>query len=144
MVHTQGDNIMNMIIIQGVFFIMIEEAHIDKYSHKGDTSMARMQECVVRYNRTIAYAIAFVMLHPDTALIITADHETGGLTKQADGRYVFENATSATYWEHTNNNAPIFGLGEGVDELIKAGTITDNTLIAKHIAGIFGETAFGQ
>ena len=126
------------------FFIMIEEAHIDKYSHKGDTSMTRMQECVVRYNRTIAYAIAFVMLHPDTALIITADHETGGLTKQADGRYVFENATSATYWEHTNNNAPIFGLGEGVDELIKAGTITDNTLIAKHIAGIFGETAFGQ
>ena len=126
------------------FFIMIEEAHIDKRSHEGDTSMSRMQDCVVRYNQCIAYVIAFVMLHPDTALIITADHETGGLTKQPDGSYVFENETSTDYWQHTNNHAPIFALGEGVDGLVQSGTITDNTLVAKHIAGIFGDANFGE
>ena len=126
------------------FFMMIEEAHIDKRSHEGDTSMSRMQDCVVRYNQCIAYVVAFVMLHPNTALIITADHETGGLTKQPDGSYVFENETSTDYWQHTNNNAPIFALGEGVDALVRSGTITDNTLVAKHIAGIFGDTNFGE
>ena len=103
-----------------------------------------MQDCVVRYNDCIAYVIAFVMLHPYTALIITADHETGGLEKQQDGSYKFTNNTSSTYWQHTNNNAPIFALGYGVEKLVKAGTVTDNTLVAKHIASIFGDNSFGQ
>ena len=123
---------------------MIEEAHIDKRSHEGDVSMTRMQDCVVRYNRCITYVICFVMLHPDTALIITADHETGGLQLGEDGKYTFTNQTSADYWQHTNTNAPIFALGEGVDALVRAGTETDNTLVAKHIAGIFGSNNFGQ
>ncbi len=126
------------------FFLMIEEAHIDKRSHEGNVSMSRMQDCVVRYNRCIAYVIAFVMLHPSTALIITADHETGGLQLNEDGEYVFTNQTSAEYWQHTNANAPIFALGEGVDALVKTGVETDNTLVAKHIAGIFGSSNFGQ
>lgn len=128
----------------GRFFMMIEEAHIDKYSHKGTNSMTSMQECVMRYNHCIAYAIAFVMMHPDTALIITADHETGGLEKDSEGNYVFTNQTSKSYWQHTNANAPIFALGEGVDALVKSGTIVDNTDVAKHIAGIFGSTNFGK
>lgn len=128
----------------GDFFFMIEEAHIDKRSHEGDKSMGKMQDCVVRYNECIAYVIAFVMLHPYTALIITADHETGGLEKQPNGSYKFTNNTSATYWQHTNNHAPIFGLGYGVENLVQSGVITDNTLVAKHIASIFGSNDFGQ
>lgn len=126
------------------FFLMIEEAHIDKRSHEGNVSMSRMQDCVVRYNRCITYVICFVMLHPDTALIITADHETGGLQLNENGEYTFTNQTSADYWQHTNANAPIFALGEGVDELVRTGVETDNTLVAKHIAGIFGSNNFGQ
>ncbi len=126
------------------FFLMIEEAHIDKRSHEGNVSMSRMQDCVVRYNRCIAYVIAFVMMHPATALIITADHETGGLQLNENGEYVFTNQTSADYWQHTNANAPIFALGEGVDALVKASAETDNTLVAKHIAKIFGSSNFGQ
>ena len=128
----------------GRFFMMIEEAHIDKHSHKGPGSMTAMQECVVRYNRCIAYAIAFVMLHPSTALIITADHETGGLEKDSEGNYDFTNETKKNYWQHTNANAPIFALGEGVDALIKANTVIDNTDVAKHIATIFGNNEFGK
>lgn len=126
------------------FFMMIEEAHIDKRSHEGNKSLGRMQDCVVRYNQCIAYVIAFVMLHPDTALIITADHETGGLARQTDGRYIFTEQVSATSWQHTNTNVPIFALGAGVETLVSAGTVTDNTAVAKHIAGIFGATGFGQ
>ena len=99
---------------------------------------------MVRYNRCITYVICFVMLHPDTALIITADHETGGLQLNENGEYTFTNQTSADYWQHTNANAPIFALGEGVDELVRTGVETDNTLVAKHIAKIFGSNSFGQ
>ena len=39
--------------------------------------MLHRVEC---FNDAIAYVAQFVFCHPDTALIITADHETGGLT----------------------------------------------------------------
>ncbi|MBQ8356620.1 MAG: alkaline phosphatase [Clostridia bacterium] len=128
------------------FFIMIEEAHIDKRAHYAN--MQSMQDCVARYNECIAYTIAFVMLHPDTALIITADHETGGLTLQ-DGKYVFENlsyteADGDDYYQHTDTKAPAFGIGDGVEDLLTANTVIDNTDIAKFIANIFGDSSFGQ
>lgn len=142
---THARTALNLLSVDnGNFFMMIEEAHIDKRSHEGDKSLGKMQDCVVRYNECIAYVIAFVMLHPYTALIITADHETGGLEKQENGSYKFTNNTSDTYWQHTNNNAPIFALGQGVERLVQSGVITDNTLVAKHIAGIFGAASFGQ
>ena len=57
---------------------------------------------------------------------------------------MFTNKVEKDYWQHTNANAPIFALGEGVDELIKANTVIDNTDVAKHIAGIFGNATFGK
>ena len=138
------DALLQLSANESSFFMMIEEAHIDKRSHEGNVSLSRMQDCVVRYNRCIAYVIAFVMLRADVALIITADHETGGLEKQPSGEYVFTNQTSADYWQHTNQNAPIFALGEGVEALVKDGAQTDNTLVAKHVASIFGAGSFGQ
>ena len=133
------------------FFMMIEEAHIDKRSH--EANLSRMQDCVVRYNDCIAYVIAFVMLHPYTALIITADHETGGLTLQGD-KYVYTEQPnpSKDYWQHTNNRAPVFGIGDGVAELLASATIQegdtapsiDNTDIAKFIATIYGSNNFGR
>lgn len=128
------------------FFVMIEEAHIDKKAHYANSQ--GVWDSVTRYNEVICYVVAFVMMHPDTALIITADHETGGLTKNEDGSYSFENFAYTEkdgddYYQHTSTETPIFALGDGVDTLFAGGSI-DNTDVAKFIASIYGDSNFGQ
>ncbi len=117
------------------FFIMIEEAYIDKESHNNDSKDT--MTCVQRYNDCIAYCIAFTMLHPTTALIITADHECGGILESEDG-YIY------TSNNHTNTNVPLFALGGGVKEWINSTYELENIDVAKHIASIFGSNDFGQ
>ena len=116
------------------FFMMLEEAYIDKNSHKN--KYPEMISAVKRYNDAIAYVIEFVIMHPDTALIITADHETGGVFKLSNGSYTFTRTT------HSNANVPIFTLGYGTEELTNG--VCNNVNIAKFVARIFGETSFGD
>lgn len=127
------------------FFVMIEEAHIDKKAHYANSQ--GVWDSVYRYNEIIAYTICFVMLHPYTALIVTADHETGGLVKNEDGSYTFENFSYVEkdgdeYYQHTAAETPVFALGNGTEFF--DGDVVDNTDIAKFIAGIYGDASFGQ
>lgn len=115
------------------FFAMIEEGYIDKHSHNED--LKRMMPTVKRFNELIAYCVEFAILHPDTVLIITADHETGDLTL-TDGEYVYNTN------EHTNKNVPLFAIGKGTD--IFHGQKTNNIEIPKFIASIYGAEEFGQ
>lgn len=119
------------------FFIMIEEAYTDKGSHSNDAGTSN--EAVARFNDAIAYAIAFVMLHPDTALLITADHETGGIIRNPNGSY------SYTTGSHTNTNVPYFALGgANVKEFVETADVLENVWNAMFIASIFGVEKFGD
>ena len=123
------------------FFTMIEEAHVDKNSHKvqsGARTLAHVQNSVKCYNEVIAYAIGFTMMHPETALIVTADHECGKLDyNETTGTYRFDSD------DHSNANVPFFGLGDGIAELVSGKTEIDNTDIAKFIAKVYGANNFG-
>ena len=60
------------------FFLMVEGGKIDWACHKNDGASA-IQE-VIAFDQAIGYAVAFYEKHPDeTLIIVTADHETGGL-----------------------------------------------------------------
>ncbi|MGI6167753.1 MAG: alkaline phosphatase [Eubacteriales bacterium] len=117
------------------FFAMMEEGYIDKRSH--DNNLQGMIEAITRYNKLIAYVVEFTLCHPDTALIITADHETGGvaLNKNTD-KYVF------TSTSHTNADVPVYAIGEGT-ELFRNKKV-DNTDIAKFLGEIFGDPKIGN
>lgn len=115
------------------FFAMIEEAHIDKESH--NNKLASAQACVLRYNDIIGYCIQFVMLHPETALVITADHECGGLT--IDGGNF-----SYTSGNHTNTKVPVYALGPGTE--IFKGVKVDNTDIGKFLGSVYTSAPFGD
>ncbi|MCC5827105.1 alkaline phosphatase [Alkalimonas sp.] len=67
------------------FVLMVEGSQIDWCGHANDIAcaMAEMHD----FARAIQSAKAFVDANPDTLLIITADHETGGLALAADGIY---------------------------------------------------------
>ena len=70
------------------FFVMIEGSQIDWCGHANDIAcaMAEMDD----FARSIETAKAYVDKNPDTILVITADHSTGGLTIGAHGQYKWE------------------------------------------------------
>ncbi len=109
-------------------FAMFEAALIDKRSHSNDLS--GVYQMVTRYNEITSYVIEYILFHPDTALVITADHECGGVTLNKNtGKYHF------TSTDHTNANVPVFALGGGTE--LFANKTVDNTKIAKFLADIF-------
>ena len=98
------------------FFLMIESAIIDGYGHNndGDGMVVEMQE----FNRTLRQMIEYVNQHPETLLVVTADHETGGTgvyynghTPGNEGPLRLKFSTSG----HTGTVVPIFAYGAGAE-----------------------------
>lgn len=117
------------------FFIMHEEAHFDKESHANDYNY--FYTAYTRCNTALRVFLEFMMYNPDTALILTADHETGGITLNAEtGEYEF------TCGDHTHVNVPFYGIGKGT-EFIEGKTF-DNTGVAKFAAQLMGVEDFGN
>jgi alkaline phosphatase len=60
------------------FFLLIEEEGVDEMSH--DNNGTRMLEAMRSLDAAVQVARDYVAEHPDTLLIVTGDHECGGLT----------------------------------------------------------------
>ena len=67
------------------FFLLIEGSQIDWASHANDIvgTLSEMQD----FADAVAVAQRYAAAHPDTLLVITADHETGGLSLGRDKKY---------------------------------------------------------
>lgn len=116
------------------FFLMIESAGTDKYGH--NNNMDGKLASVVNLDRTVAAVLAFMKNNPDTLLVITSDHETGGvkLPETEDQKLT----TLFTTENHTATPVRVFAVGKG-SEYFKDKTV-DNTEIAKFlIKAIKGE-----
>lgn len=116
------------------FFLMYEEGHIDKYCHSNDAAGAF--DSIVRFNQAIGLFMEYAFYHPDTFVVITADHETGGLEFTSEGvvRYTTTN--------HTGVDVPVFAYGKdaGAFENFE----DENTQIPKNIAALLGVEEFGD
>ncbi|KAI8063276.1 alkaline-phosphatase-like protein [Gongronella butleri] len=69
------------------FFLMVEGSRIDMAAHSNDPA-AHVHD-ILEYQDTVALVKAFVDQNPNTLLISTSDHETGGLSlaRQVSNRY---------------------------------------------------------
>lgn len=101
------------------FCLMIEQAHIDKYSHSN--SFSEVVECVSDLNDTVNAVLAWLGDRTDTAIIVTADHETGGLSVSEQNRFAasFAGEKGSVYYEfssrdHTNAYVGAFVFGVAV------------------------------
>ena len=70
------------------FFLMVEGANIDKQSHSNQTKL--MLNELMGFNEAVKAAEQWAANREDTLIVVTADHETGGLY------YDRENATQET------------------------------------------------
>lgn len=70
------------------FFMMIEGSQIDWCGHANDIActMAEMHD----FAQAIKVAKDYIAKNPDTLLVVTADHSTGGLTIGAQGQYKWQ------------------------------------------------------
>ncbi len=99
------------------FFLMIESAIIDGYGHNNDSEgmIEEMQE----FNRTLKTLVAYVNEHPNTLLVVTADHETGGTGVAYKSYPVNEPQGLKLNFStkgHTGTVVPIFAYGAGAQE----------------------------
>ncbi|MBO5777225.1 MAG: alkaline phosphatase, partial [Clostridia bacterium] len=88
------------------FFLMIESSHIDKYSHSGNVE--DMVKEVRAFDETVKAVIDWAKQDGNTIVIVTADHETGGLVYNP-GDTIGEDLFITK--EHTNVNVGAFIYG---------------------------------
>lgn len=70
------------------YFLLVEASQVDWAGHGNDISaaMAEMHDLA----KTMEYLYEYVQSHPDTLVVMTADHSTGGLTIGANGVYSWQ------------------------------------------------------
>ncbi len=115
------------------FFIMYEEAYIDKHCHNND--FENTFKTVLRFNQAIGTFMEFAFYNPNTFVLITADHETGALYPD-DGTLKYHSGN------HSSSDVPVFAYGVGA-EIFNNKTI-ENVQIPKTIAKFWGKDDFGD
>lgn len=120
------------------FFLLVEGSQIDSMGH--DNELEKEIYEMYQFDSAIAVAMRYVALHPDTLLIVTADHETGGLYFPEEGYGDGSNHVYLTDY-HTSINVPVYALGHGIEKL---DTIKENTDAAGFVASLLGEENFEQ
>ncbi len=115
------------------FFLMIESSGTDKFGHNNNIN--GKLNSVVTLDRTVAAVLKFMYNNPDTVLVITSDHETGGVKLPTGSESLND---LITVDGHTATPVGVFAVGKGT-EYFKDKTV-DNTDIAKFlIKAIKGE-----
>lgn len=116
------------------FFLMIESAIIDGYGHNNDSDgmIVEMKE----FNRTLQNMIDYVNNNPETLLVVTADHETGGTGVYYNGHKPGNEGPVKLNFStsgHTGTVVPIFAYGPGAENF--AG-LMKNTDVPKKIEAL--------
>lgn len=93
------------------FFLMIEGSQLDDYGHFNDLDML-MQE-THDFDRTVGQVFEWAARDGETLVVVTADHETGGLTlvdgDLNEGRIVCKFSTGG----HSGVMVPVYSFGPG-------------------------------
>ncbi len=83
------------------FFLMVEGAQIDKYSHGKNLDGAVKQ--LEELDKAVEYALDYAEKDGNTLVVVTADHETGSVTfdENSGGYY-------CSTGDHSSTNVPLF------------------------------------
>lgn len=96
------------------FFLMIESAMIDSGGHSNSTSTIVTE--MLDFDLVIGEMMRFADEHPGTLLVITADHETGGVSIPQGNVETGEVELAYHSDDHTGILVPIFAYGPHSDD----------------------------
>ncbi|MFC0878170.1 alkaline phosphatase [Saccharicrinis sp. FJH2] len=108
------------------FFLMVEGSQIDWGGHANNTDYIVGE--MLDFDYTIGEALKFAVKDKNTLVIITADHETGGMAIAGGSYSEGEIQAAYTTKSHTGVMVPVFAWGPGSEEFRG---IMDNTEIFK-------------
>jgi len=112
------------------FFLMIEGGMIDQAAHSNHIGKTTRE--VVEFHNSVQTVLSWMQGRSDTLLIVTGDHETGGLTVTNQGAGNYPTA-SWTTTNHTATNVPLYITGANanlIDSYIQGGVV-DNADVFK-------------
>lgn len=95
------------------FFLMIEGSQIDWAAH--DNKAEQVVNEVLDLDKTIGKALDFAAKNKNTLVIVTADHETGGLSLPKGNIVQKETTPNFTTKDHTGVAVPVFAFGPGAE-----------------------------
>ncbi|MFO7782501.1 MAG: alkaline phosphatase [Spirochaetia bacterium] len=121
------------------FFLMIEGARIDHAGHAND--IERLIPEVLELDAVVEMLLTHPRLQEETLLVVTADHETGGLAVGENrGRGVIPQVTWSTR-RHTDAEVPLHAAGVGAEALAD---VVDNTLLRGAMIAALGPPPEGE
>lgn len=115
------------------FFLMIEGSQIDWGGHGNDAKY--VVDEMLDFDRTIGEVLEFAKADGNTLVIITADHETGGMTLTGGSIEKGEVEAAFSSGHHTSVMVPVFAFGPGSDDFRG---IYENTELFNKMMDAFG------
>lgn len=99
------------------FFLMVEGSQIDWGGHANDAEYIRTE--VMDFDKAIKVALDFAERDGNTLVIVTADHETGGLALSGNEEDKTQNKIEPKFTtkNHTGVMVPVYSYGPGSEKL---------------------------
>jgi alkaline phosphatase len=95
------------------FFLMVEGSLIDKVAHTGNGAMVAQE--VIDFDQAIGKALEFAAKDGNTLIIVTADHETGGMSLNGGNYEAGTIDAKFAGMNHTGVMVPVFAWGPGAE-----------------------------
>lgn len=117
------------------FVLMVEGSQIDFESHGNNTPgiLAEVRD----FEAAVAAAMRFVDNHPGTLLVVTADHETGGLSMPSCKADFTASESGVEYHygsgSHTGIPVPAYFYGSGAERI---NGVLDNTELSRSLMAL--------
>lgn len=114
------------------FFLMVEGSQIDWGGHANDIDYVISE--VLDFDKAIGKTLEFAKKNKHTLVIVTADHETGGLTLEKGNIRNHQVQGKFSTQGHTAVMVPVFAYGPGAEEF---SGIYENTAIFKKLMNVY-------
>lgn len=104
------------------FVLMVEGSEIDDAGHSNDTKMVTDE--ILDMDRAVAVAYDFALKNGRTLIVVTADHETGGMSITGGDLDEGEVTGAFSFTGHSGVMVPVFAFGPGAQAFTG---VQDNT-----------------
>ncbi len=110
------------------FFLMVEGSKIDTEAHVNNLS-GTVQE-TLDFDRAVGVVLRWMQKHPDTLLVVTADHQTGGLSILGGNKEKNEVKGNFCTHSHSGVAVPVYAAGAGAAAFTG---VQENTALSRKI-----------